>query len=413
MCESTIMYRRVSTALAEEADKLQELRVRDSQTNETISTLFNSETSTDDTEDDVGARKKRGRKKKKLLSVIVKQKDNDSTGADPEPSASDTKSESGSHQNVLPRSYSAPEAPHLTATISTHSIDGVYTKLRRESQLPEPKRDPTKKITSHSRNAKYHRIFKHVPEDEHCINYYSCAYVGDILLQGMLYVSKNYFCFYSNIIGYKTKIVIPVDKVVSISKERTALFIPNALHISTEDKKYAFTSLLNRDKTYNLLTRVWEKLSKTDSQGCLSNGSTESSLSQSLNDDDDDTTLQDSGNTTRKSSVYPYVSFTENLPSIQKGHLPRGLLITVIGLMLVLILSALYMSIRVWVLTQRMSDAYINPTTSFLAEMYKMRNIIHQKSTNQMQHILNENLMTLQQVKHALASVFLVAEESY
>lgn len=353
---------------------------------------------------------------KKSKSLVSKPKETESTGAEQEQSASDTKSESGSHRKTIPRSYSAPEAPHFTAAISTHSIDGVYSKLRRESQLPAPKRDPTKKITSHSRNAKYHRIFKHVPTEEHCINYYSCAYVGDILLQGMLYVSKNYFCFYSNIIGYKTKIVIPVDKVMSISKERTALFIPNALHISTEDKKYAFTSLLNRDKTYNLLTKVWEKLSKSsESQECFGRDSTESSLSRSL-DGDDDTAITESVNyeTARKSSsVYPYVSFTDNMPSIQKEHLPRGLLIVVIVLMFVLVVSALYMSIRIWALTWSMSDTYINPTTSFLAEMYKMRNIIHQKTTNQMQDILNENLMTLQQVKHALASVFLVAEDTY
>jgi hypothetical protein len=35
---------------------------------------------------------------------------------------------------------------------------------------------------------------------------YSCALVGDILLQGHLYITKNYFAFYSNVFGYVTKV---------------------------------------------------------------------------------------------------------------------------------------------------------------------------------------------------------------
>lgn len=36
---------------------------------------------------------------------------------------------------------------------------------------------------------------------------YSCALVGDILLQGHLYITKNYFAFYSNVFGYVTKVI--------------------------------------------------------------------------------------------------------------------------------------------------------------------------------------------------------------
>ena len=33
-----------------------------------------------------------------------------------------------------------------------------------------------------------------------------CAFVGDILLQGHLYVTDNYFAFHSNVFGYVTKV---------------------------------------------------------------------------------------------------------------------------------------------------------------------------------------------------------------
>ncbi len=38
---------------------------------------------------------------------------------------------------------------------------------------------------------------------------YSCALVADILLQGHLYVTENYFAFYSNVFGYVTKVPLP------------------------------------------------------------------------------------------------------------------------------------------------------------------------------------------------------------
>ncbi len=41
---------------------------------------------------------------------------------------------------------------------------------------------------------------------------YSCALVGDILLQGHLYITENYFAFYSNVFGYITKVSLSISK---------------------------------------------------------------------------------------------------------------------------------------------------------------------------------------------------------
>ena len=44
----------------------------------------------------------------------------------------------------------------------------------------------------------------------------SCAYVGDILLQGHLYVTDNYLAFHSNVFGYVTKVSrVPRDRAFS------------------------------------------------------------------------------------------------------------------------------------------------------------------------------------------------------
>ena len=43
---------------------------------------------------------------------------------------------------------------------------------------------------------------------------------------------------------------------MKITKEKTALVIPNAIQICTRDEKYYFTSFAARDKTFLVLDRV-------------------------------------------------------------------------------------------------------------------------------------------------------------
>lgn len=112
--------------------------------------------------------------------------------------------------------------------------------------------------TSSARQKKFHRHFAQVAEDEHVLNYYSCALVGDILLQGHLYITPNYFAFYSNVFGYVTKLLIPTASVLKISKEKTARIIPNAVAVATEEERHVFCSLLSRDSTYKLMKQVWD-----------------------------------------------------------------------------------------------------------------------------------------------------------
>ena len=42
---------------------------------------------------------------------------------------------------------------------------------------------------------------------------YTCALSKDILLQGKMFVSQNWICFYSNIFGYETKVCTCIYEV--------------------------------------------------------------------------------------------------------------------------------------------------------------------------------------------------------
>uniref|UniRef100_A0AAG5CZE7 GRAM domain-containing protein n=1 Tax=Anopheles atroparvus TaxID=41427 RepID=A0AAG5CZE7_ANOAO len=106
---------------------------------------------------------------------------------------------------------------------------------------------------------KFAQHFAQVPDEEAVLDYFSCALVGDILLQGYLYITQNYFAFYSNVFGYVTKLLIPTVSVLDISREKTAYMFPNAVGVKTRDDRHVFGSFLSREAAYYLMCSVWER----------------------------------------------------------------------------------------------------------------------------------------------------------
>ncbi|XP_055070788.2 GRAM domain-containing protein 2A isoform X1 [Misgurnus anguillicaudatus] len=106
-------------------------------------------------------------------------------------------------------------------------------------------------------NAQYHKLFQSVPKEEILMKVYSCALLRDILLQGRLYISRNWLCFYANLFGKDIKVAVPVASVRIVKKHKTAGLVPNGLAITTDSgQKYVFVSLLSRDSVYDVLRRI-------------------------------------------------------------------------------------------------------------------------------------------------------------
>ncbi|XP_033865079.3 protein Aster-C [Acipenser ruthenus] len=108
------------------------------------------------------------------------------------------------------------------------------------------------------RNEEFKKLFKHLLESEKLIVDYACALQRDILLQGRLYLSENWLCFHSNFILWETTIAIALKDVTSMSKEKTARLIPNAIQIGTNNEKFFFTSFAARERSYLSIFRMWQ-----------------------------------------------------------------------------------------------------------------------------------------------------------
>ncbi|PNJ10999.1 GRAMD1A isoform 4 [Pongo abelii] len=162
-------------------------------------------------------------------------------------------------------SDSSSEKGGVPGTPSTQSL-GSRNFIRNSKKMQSwySMLSPTYK----QRNEDFRKLFSKLPEAERLIVDYSCALQREILLQGRLYLSENWICFYSNIFRWETTISIQLKEVTCLKKEKTAKLIPNAIQICTESEKHFFTSFGARDRCFLLIFRLWQNaLLEKDPQG--------------------------------------------------------------------------------------------------------------------------------------------------
>ena len=96
---------------------------------------------------------------------------------------------------------------------------------------------------------------------EAVISSYLCAFSDRILLQGKMYLTHSYLCFYSyfnssTIIGNDTKIQLKLSDIISIEKKVNLFFFDNSIEIKTKNSSYFFTSFISRDDAYSIIHRL-------------------------------------------------------------------------------------------------------------------------------------------------------------
>ncbi|KAI8928789.1 hypothetical protein BC831DRAFT_446586 [Entophlyctis helioformis] len=111
-------------------------------------------------------------------------------------------------------------------------------------------------VASAKRNRDLHEIFQDMPVDELLVDDFACAWQKDVLLQGRIYVTDRSLMFIATLI-WTYKAIIPYTDIVSLEKKTIAGIFPNAIEVSTKTNKYFFASFLSRDRTLDLMMRLW------------------------------------------------------------------------------------------------------------------------------------------------------------
>jgi hypothetical protein len=161
-------------------------------------------------------------------------------------------------QSIEPDSASIKRAGSVRSKLS----GGRRRRTRGSSEatsIAQAAKTPSRyAFASARRNKDFHSLFKSVPEDDLLIEDYSAAYQREILLQGRLYISEGHVCFWSNIFGYVTNLVMSFDEVITVEKKNTALIFQNGIAIQTMHARHSFASLISRDATYDLMISIWK-----------------------------------------------------------------------------------------------------------------------------------------------------------
>ncbi|XP_078591949.1 protein Aster-B-like isoform X7 [Branchiostoma floridae x Branchiostoma japonicum] len=172
----------------------------------------------------------------------------------------------------ISKKLKSPRVPHSKHSSADEGPSMVEkgTSGDRTPEMPERAHSGQKGNRSNGKNSKmlhptykskcedFHKLFKHLPETERLLVDYSCALQKDILVHGRLYLTENWVCFYANIFRWETLLTIRCKDITSITKEKTAKVIPNAIQICTENEKHFLTSFTQRDSVYMMIFRIWQ-----------------------------------------------------------------------------------------------------------------------------------------------------------
>lgn len=298
------------------------------------------------------------------------------------------------------------------------------TKIGRNeesSEKSEKKEKKMKKIEmSDSRIRKFHKLFGHqIPTDEKLLNYFSCAFVADILLQGHLYVSENHFSFYSNVFGYITKLIIPIATVNFVSKEKTAKMFPNAIGVQLKDAKHVFGSFLSREAAFLLMQGMVKKAQlpslemeeekEGDEVDCLQDNI---EVTESSKEDSSSLSSESPAqykippvaiNETKKEEEAPPLVYQEpfDTANVEVDQIQSNTILFIgIALTLILAIFSIFLLVRINSIENRKS---IGP----LLRDYNRLTI------DEAEQVLNRNLITVRNVRQKLEELQMILETSF
>uniref|UniRef100_A0A1I8ANR6 GRAM domain-containing protein n=1 Tax=Steinernema glaseri TaxID=37863 RepID=A0A1I8ANR6_9BILA len=135
----------------------------------------------------------------------------------------------------------------------------VVTKIEGLCSIEDAKTgnnpDEADNVSNRAVITKFHELFR-LPASEKLVNFYICSLMkGRIPYQGQMYLSVNYLCFYSFIMGKQTNIKLKWTDIIKLEKN-THFFISQSMTVVTRTDSFNFTVFVNFDETYQMASQL-------------------------------------------------------------------------------------------------------------------------------------------------------------
>lgn len=88
-----------------------------------------------------------------------------------------------------------------------------------------------------------------------------------------MYLTENYICFYSSVLGISKKLIVPLNDVTKITKaKRLGIIKSLMIYHSTVKTPYKFQSFHDVDQTFKIVQKLWSNVSPyaADSNNAIS-----------------------------------------------------------------------------------------------------------------------------------------------
>ncbi|XP_055054926.2 TBC1 domain family member 8B isoform X1 [Misgurnus anguillicaudatus] len=102
---------------------------------------------------------------------------------------------------------------------------------------------------------RFERLFG-LPQREKLVTYYSCSYWrGRVPNQGWIYLSTNFLCFYSYMLGNEVKLVFPWDEVSRLERTSSVL-LAESIRVRVRGEDHFFSMLMRLQQTYLIMQQL-------------------------------------------------------------------------------------------------------------------------------------------------------------
>ncbi|CAF3574836.1 unnamed protein product [Adineta steineri] len=152
---------------------------------------------------------------------------------------------------------------YISADTDQKSMKTKCKKIKATISLPETsgkkRRQTVRRTGFQLRDEDFSKIFSDLPSDEQLIIAFPCAWRKDVFIHGRMFLSVNYFSFYTCFFRWEESLCIPYTDIISITREKSAKLVPNAIRIRTKNQEqYSFVSLTPREKVFIAIFRLWQ-----------------------------------------------------------------------------------------------------------------------------------------------------------
>uniref|UniRef100_A0A8C3G8F2 TBC1 domain family member 8B n=1 Tax=Cyclopterus lumpus TaxID=8103 RepID=A0A8C3G8F2_CYCLU len=95
-----------------------------------------------------------------------------------------------------------------------------------------------------------------LPPKEKLVTYYSCSYwKGKVPCQGWLYLSTNFMCFYSYLLGAEVKLIISWDEIWRLEKTSNVI-LTESIHVLVHGEDHYFSMLMHLNETFVIMEQL-------------------------------------------------------------------------------------------------------------------------------------------------------------